>query len=117
MIFFYKDLLFNIKSFLNNEDIIELLTTSKNINKNLGKNNIFTSLKVKQDSNICDLIRVYLKHKLSLTTVFIINIKDPVYIWPFDCKKMIFVNCNINDEYVTKNYKTSHTIINNKYFR
>jgi hypothetical protein len=113
----YKDLLFNIKSFLINNDIIELITSSKKINSVLGHTNIFTSITIENHSNLCNLIRLYLKNKTSIIHTIIIGSNEPIHIWPFSSKIMIFINCPINQEYIEQNYKNSKTILLSKKYQ
>jgi hypothetical protein len=108
----YKDILFNIKSYLHNKDIIELLLTSKILKDTIGHKNIFTSICIKRDSNICNMIRLYLKHKTSIITTIINDSYNPYDIWPFYSNKMIFINCNIGEDYLNKNYRNKENNIN-----
>jgi len=117
-ILYYKDILCTIKEFLDNKDIVELIVINKNINKTLGTSNLFITISIHRESNICDMIRCYIKHKKSIIKTTISDTKDPSSIWPFSSKNMIFVNCDIDQNYTNKNYKSSKTaIINNKYPR
>lgn len=112
-----RDVLFNIKSFLDNKDIIELVISSKNISRSIGDNNIFTSITISNHIyDICDMIRYYLKNKASIIRTIFININNPIDIWPFSSEVMIFVNCTVKQDYVDKNYKNSNNkIIKYKY--
>ena len=112
----YRDIVFNIKSFLDNRDIIELILSSKKILKTIGNKNIFTSITIHRDSNICDMIRYYIKNKVSIIKTVIIDSKNPFDIWPFCSEVMIFINCGIKQDYVDKNYKNcKNKIIKYKY--
>jgi hypothetical protein len=108
-----KDILYSIKNFLKNDDIIELLVTSKNINSLLGKKDIFTSIFINYNMNISQYIRNYINNKKSITKVIINRIKDPILYWPFDVKIMIFIDCDIDEKYINNNYKTKNGIIIN----
>lgn len=100
-----RDVLFNIKSFLNNKDIIELILSSKNISRSIGDRNVFTSITIYKDSNVCDMIRFYLRNKSSIIRTIFIDVSNLVDIWPFSSEVIVFVNCNIKDDYADKNYK------------
>jgi hypothetical protein len=111
-----KDVLYSIKGFLDNKDIIELIVTSRNINKTLGSTNLFLTISINKQSNICDMIRYYIKHKKSIITTTIYDTKEPSILWPFSTKNMIFIDCDVNYTYTDKNYKKSKSIIiNTKY--
>lgn len=116
-IFEYRDILFNIKSFLNNNDIIELILSSKKIYEILGNKNIFTSITIYKDSNICDMIRFYLQNKVSIIRTIMIdmnNLEDIIDIWPYSSTFMIFVNCNAEKKCIhkiDKKYKNCSTKI------
>jgi|LauGreDrversion4_2_1035121.scaffolds.fasta_scaffold01559_4 hypothetical protein len=114
-IIYYKDIFFTIKSYLENKDIIELITTSKNMNNGYGKTNIFTSIYIDYNMNVVDYIKRYINNKKSVLSVIINRIKDPILYWPFDINTMIFVNCNVDKKYVEKHYKTKNIIIVDKY--
>lgn len=114
-ILYYKDILYSIKEFLDNIDIIELIVTSKNIKKILGETNLFITITIHKQSNICDMIRYYIKHKKSIIKTTIINTKDPSSLWPFSSKNMIFIDCDVNYTYTDKNYKKAKTLIINNY--
>jgi hypothetical protein len=113
----HRDALFNIKSFLRNNDIIELVTSSKKINSIIGHANIFTSITIDSHSNLCDMIRLYLKNKASIIHTIIIGSSDPIHIWPFSSKTMIFINCPIHQAYIEQNYKNSKTILLSKKYQ
>jgi len=106
--------LFEIKGFLSNNDIIQLLLTSKKIRNMIGNKNIFTSITINIHSNICDMIRYYLKNKISIIKTVLIDIKNPYDIWPFSSNKMVFVNCDVNEKNVKDNYDCGKIIIFNK---
>lgn len=111
-IFEYKDLIYYTKSFLNNNDIIELISCSKKINKTIGKSNTFTSITIDNHKNICDMIKLYLKHKKSIHKIILICIEDPFILWPFSSDCMVFINCgNLKREDIHDNYKESKDII------
>jgi hypothetical protein len=112
-----KDILHYTKNFLDNKDIIELISCSKKINKIIGKNNIFTSIAIFKNKNICDMIRIYLMHKKSIYKIVLVNVEDPFILWPFGSQCMVFINCgNLNKKDVYDNYKESkEVIIRNKY--
>jgi hypothetical protein len=110
-IFNYKDIISTVKSFLNNNEIIELISCSKNLENIIGKTNVFTSITVNNYNNICDTIRLYLQHKISITKIIIVEIPNPINLWPFDSNTMIFIDCNVDDNYVKKNYNTNNTKI------
>lgn len=114
MILYCKDILYNIKNFLENRDIIELILCNKYINNNIGKKNTFTSLTINNKHNICDMIRLYLSNKISIKKVILIDIKNPICLWPFDSNTMIFIDCNVDETYVKNNYKTKNMLIINK---
>jgi len=113
-IIYYKDLFFKVKSYLENIDIIELITTSKNLNNIYGKTNIFTSIYIDYNMDIIKYIKRFIDNKKSILTVIINRIKDPILYWPFDVNTMIFINCNVDEKYVKNNYKTNNIIIINK---
>lgn len=112
-----KDLLYLIKSFLTNCEIIELLVTSKNINSLLGKKNLFTSIYINYDMNISKYIRDYIENKKSINTVIINRVKNPILYWPFDVNIMIFIDCDIDKKYIDNNYKTKKGIIINTRYK
>jgi len=115
-IFEYRDVLFNIKSFLENKDIVQLILSSQRIYKTVGDKNIFTTISIDRESNICNMIRYYLRNKASIVRTIIIDSKNPVDIWPFSSKVMIFINCGVNEDYIDKNYKNcKNKIIKYKY--
>ena len=108
-----KDLLYLIKTFLTNYEIVELLVTSKNINSLLGKKDLFTSIYINYHMNISEYIKHYINNKKSITTVIINRIKDTILYWPFDINIMIFIDCDIDQKYIDDNYKTKKGIIIN----
>ena len=80
----------------------------------IGNKNIFTSITINIHSNICDMIRYYLKNKISIIKTVLIDIKNPYDIWPFSSNKMVFVNCDVNEKNVKDNYDCGKIIIFNK---
>lgn len=116
-IFEYRDILFTIKSFLNNNDILELLLISKSIVKTLGKKNIFTSITIDITSDICNMIRHYLNNKASILKTVVIDTRNILEIWPFSSKLMIFVNCGVNEESLNKKYNSNKIIVINKKYK
>jgi len=116
-IFDYRDIMFTIKSFLNNNDIVELLLTSKNVSKILGKKNIFTSITIDITSDICNMIRHYLNNKASILKTVIIDTRNVVEIWPFSSDLMIFVNCGVNEASLNKKYESNKIIVVNKKYK
>jgi hypothetical protein len=117
MYLYNKDILYTIKSFLTNYDIIELLVSSKNIKNLLGKKNLFTSIYINYNMNISEYIRHYIDNKRSINTVIINRIKNPILYWPFDINIMIFIDCDIDKEYIDNNYKTKNGIIINTRYK
>jgi hypothetical protein len=119
--FEFKDIIQYTKNFLDNKDIIEFVLCSKKINNMIGKNNTFTSITVSNNNNICDMIRLYLKHKKSIYKITLINIEDPFILWPFVSYYMLFINCgNLTIEDICFNYKDVKRIfvqIKNKKFK
>jgi hypothetical protein len=113
-IFECKDILQYTKSFMNNNEIIELILCSKKINKMIGKSDTFTSITIYDDKNICDIIRLYLNHKKSIYKTILIKLKEPFILWPFSSYYMIFIDCgnlnNSNIESVYNNYKDAKKI-------
>jgi hypothetical protein len=109
-IFQYKDILYYIKSFLSNEDIIELILCSKEINNMIGRTNTFTSITLTKDQNICTMIKLYLKHKKSIYKTILKNIKDTYNLWPFGTYYMSFIKCDVHKEEIYKNYKEAKEI-------
>ncbi len=110
-----KDLLNIIKSYLNNNDILQLIICSKDLYQTIGSTDTFTSITINQRVDICDMIRFYLKNKRSIHTTTIINIKEPASLWPFGTNTMIFINCD-DPKYIEQNYKCKNlTVINKKY--
>ena len=111
-IFEYKDLIQYTKSFLNNNEIIELISCSKKINNILGKSNTFTSITICNNKNICDMIKLYLKHKKSIYKIILITIEDPFILWPFGSYYMTFIDCgNLDTQNIYNNYKESKNVI------
>ncbi len=108
-----KDILFSIKQFLENEDIIQLLLTSKSMTRVIGYKNIFTSISINMHSNLCDTIRNYLNHKLSIRKTLFFRIFDvsDLDIWPFSSQTMVFINCNIKKEDIIDRYKHIKNLI------
>lgn len=104
-IFEYRDIIFNIKSYLDNNNILELILSSKRIYKTIGDKNIFTTIRIDRQSNICDMIRYYLRNKASIVRTIIVDSKNPIDIWPFSSNVMIFINCGVTEDYIDKNYK------------
>ena len=109
-IFQYKDLLHYTKSFLSNEDIIELILCSKEINNMIGKTNIFTSISLTEDKDICTMIKFYIKHKKSIYKTILKNMKDTYNLWPFGTYYMSFINCDVYIEGINENYKEAKEI-------
>lgn len=58
-------------------------------------------------SNLCDMIRHYLKHKLSINKTLFFSIYDisDLDMWPFSSKTMVFINCRIKKEDILEKYK------------
>ena len=113
-----NDILYFIKNFLNNKEIIELLCTKK-ITSLLFKNkSLFTSLFIDNNDNLIKMMNRFLTHKDSINTVILFRIEQPNLFWPFDSKKMVFINCKVSqkeiDEYYSKHSKK--IIINDHYF-
>ena len=113
-IFNYRDILFTIKSYLNNNDIVELLLTSKKIREILGKKNIFTTITIDINCNICNMIKHYLNNKASIVKTVVIDTRNVTEIWPFSSDLMIFVNCCVNEESLNKKYNSRKIIVINK---
>jgi len=117
----YRDIIFTIKGFLHNNDIIQLLLTSKIIRETIGRKNIFTSIIIDSNSNICNMIRYYLNNKKSILKTVIIDTRNVIDIWSFSSDLMIFINCFVNEECLNKNYKSNKSnkiiIINKKYHK
>ena len=109
-----NDIIYLIKNFLSNKDIIELLCTSK---MNFKKN-IFTSIFIEYNDDLMTMINRYLTHKDSIHTVVLYRIEEPYIFWPFDCKKIVFINCKVSKKEIDQHYsKTSKKkIINDHYF-
>ena len=82
-----RDTLFHIKSFLDNRDIVELMVSSKRIRQAIGHKNVFTSLSINRNDNMCDMIRLYLMHKTSIQSIVFIRCKESEEMWPFPLEK------------------------------
>jgi hypothetical protein len=110
-----NDIIYLIKNFLTNKDIIELLCSSKKIS---FKKNIFTSIFVDNKDDLMMLINRYITHKDSINTVVLYRIEEPYLFWPFDSKKIVFINCKVSKKEIEKHYsKTSKKkIINDHYY-
>ena len=110
-----NDIIYLIKNFLSNKDIIELLCVSKQIS---FKKNIFTSLFVDNNDDLMIMIKLYLSHKESINTVVLYKIEEPHLFWPFDSKKIVFINCKVTKKEIEKHYSKSSTkkIVNDHYF-
>ena len=110
-----NDIMYLIKNFLSNKDIIQLLCVSKKIS---FKKNIFTSLFVDNKDNLMLMINRYLHHIESINTVVLYRLEDPYLFWPFDSKKMVFINCKVSKKEIDEHYSKSSTkkIVNDHYF-
>ena len=110
-----NDIIYLIKNFLTNKDIIELLCTSKKIN---FKKNIFTSLFIDNHDDLMLMINRYITHKDSINTVVLCKIPEPYLFWPFDCKKIVFINCKVSKKEIDQHYSKSSKkkIVNDHYF-
>jgi D-hexose-6-phosphate mutarotase len=110
-----NDIMYLIKNFLSNKDIIQLLCVSKKIS---FKKNIFTSLFVDNKDNLMLMINRYLHHIESINTVVLYRLEDPYLFWPFDSKKMVFINCKVSKKEIDEHYSKSpkKTIVNDYYF-
>lgn len=107
------DLLKFIVTFLDNHTILNVLTTSYDINRRLCSNgqnvkkkvkregengekeyrNLFTSISIQPTDDISDAIRHYLNHSKSIQRTVLYRMVDPEILWPFTTKEMVYVNC------------------------
>jgi hypothetical protein len=109
-----NDIIYLIKNFLNNKDIIELLCISKKIT---FKKNIFTSLFIDNQDDLMVMINRYINNKDSLNTIVLHRIEQPYLFWPFDCKKIVFVNCKVSKKEIDGHYpKSKKKIVIDHYF-
>ena len=110
-----NDIMYLIKNFLSNKDIIELLCSSKKIS---FKKNIFTSLFIDHNDNLMAMINRYIIHKDSINTIVLHRIEEPYLFWPFDCKNIVFINCKVSKKEIDQHYSKSSKkkIVNDHYF-
>lgn len=85
-----EDLWRYLYSFLNNNEIIELLCICRNRSKNTK--NIFTSFSITPHDCLMTSFRRYIDHSKTIKITYIhrINAKE---IWPFESEEMVFVGC------------------------
>lgn len=103
-----NDLLKYVKNFLDNKTIIQILICSSTIKNRLGNNNIFTSLTVNH-YDLFDKIKLFIKHKLSISKVILFRVEEPELFWPFESPIMIFIESG-NEKDIIDNFKNIKTL-------
>lgn len=86
-----RDVLFLIRTFLCNQDIISTLLVCREWNCT-GSFSMFTTLSVRPTDNLMLSIRRFLQHKQTLvrTILYSLNVAEE---WPFETEEMVLVGC------------------------
>jgi hypothetical protein len=100
------DIVRYIKQFLNNNEIIQFMCTSRKNSLALGVKNIFTTIKVNRMDDIFNYYKHYMNHKKSIVITTLYQIDEPELWWPFESPAMKYIDCDVKQpEIVFKNVK------------